>query len=134
MKALLLFAFAACLTICVPCVAQDTPSRNQLKRLLQRYPAADSNGDGRLTWKEADTYRKRMLSGQSGGKPKSGRGIQRQFKVDPGWDLDRFPEHAVSNKTPNEIKNLYQRVTSGQQPAVVSFKKPADGARRIVGV
>ena len=108
------------------------PSPEQLVKWLKRFPAADTNKDGRLTAEEANAYQKKIRDQQ---KPKSkqGRGAPREFKVDPGWDADRFPEHAISNKTPDQIKEIYARSLDNGKSPVVSFEKPSDGALRIVG-
>ncbi len=111
-----------------------TPSAKQLENWLKRFPAADANGDGKLTLAEAETYRKKLLGSRkpadAGGTQK---GAPREFPVDPGWETKRFPEHAVSYKSPEEIKAIYAKQLRGNQPAVVSFPKPKDGALRIVG-
>ncbi|MBM83887.1 MAG: hypothetical protein CMJ78_25305 [Planctomycetaceae bacterium] len=52
--------------------------------------------------------------------------------VNPGWLKDRFPEHAVSYKTPKEIAEIYKNTRQGQRNAVVSYTKPKDGSLRIV--
>ncbi|MFK8112999.1 MAG: hypothetical protein AB8B91_12395 [Rubripirellula sp.] len=112
------------------CLGQNRPSVQQLQKLLKQYPAADANDDGVLSGAEAIAYRNKMLGG---GRKKTG-GVKRDFKVDPGWDLKRFPEHAVGYKTPAEIKQIFAKVTAGKRPAVVSYEKPSDGAVRVVGV
>ena len=61
------------------------------------------------------------------------KGAPREFNVDPGWDLARFPEHAVCYMNAQQIKSIYEQSVSGRQPAVISFEKPDDGALRIVG-
>ena len=114
------------------CNAQDNPSAKQLERWLKRFPAADSNQDGKLSIDEAKAFRDKMLGGGSSTAERS-QGAPRQFAVDPGWDLDRFPEHAVCYRAPDEIKAIYEKSLSGKQPAVVSYQKPDDGVLRIVG-
>jgi len=109
------------------------PSAKQLANWLKRFPKADSNGDGRLTPKEADAFRKQM---QGTRKPSSTgraqRGAPREFKVDPGWQKDRFPNHAIAYRTPEEIRELYAKQV-GDTKAVKAYAKPTDGALRIVG-
>lgn len=127
------------LPLCSATHGQQALTAKQLKNLLKRFPAADTDGDGELTVKEATTYRNKVVaqrkeetrkrSGKSGGK-----GIVRDFNVHPGWEMGKFPEDALCYKSPNEIKVAYQRVTSGKQPAVVSYTKPTDGGLRVVGV
>ena len=50
---------------------------------------------------------------------------QRFFSVNPGWDKEKFPEHAACYKTPEELKKMH--------PSIASYEKPEDGALRIVG-
>lgn len=109
--------------------AQQQLSPERLQQLLKRFPKADLNGDGTLTVEEAETYRG-MMQGEA--KPKGG-GAPREFKVDSGWEAERFPEHAVSYKSPEEIQAIYAKQLKGKEPVVVSFDPPADGALRIVG-
>lgn len=115
--------------------AATVPTPRQLEAWLKRFPKADLNGDGRLTLDEAETYRKRMVSGERSNREvaeKSG-GAPREFSVDPGWDESRFPDHAVSKLSPEAIRDLYARQLGGKGNAVVSFPKPDNGAMRIVG-
>ena len=111
------------------CHGQDA---QQLQKWLKRFPAADTNGDGKLSIAEATAFRK-QLTGQLGSRGRGG-GVQRTFKVNSGWDRSEFPKDAVCYKSPAEIKALYADVKGGKQPAVVSFSKPTDGAIRVVGV
>lgn len=106
-------------------------SQQQLDRWLQRIPEADTNKDGRLTVDEAQAYRQKVQSRSS--REDKPRGAPREFKVDPGWDADRFPEHAVCYKTPKEIAAIYQGVLKGKGEPVTSYSKPTDGSFRIVG-
>jgi len=125
---LLISAFLFLLSPIQPASAQF--SERQLENWLKRFPQADANGDGKLSIEEAEALRaQRQGNGNNGG----GGGAPREFPVDPGWDADRFPDHAVSYKSPEEIKAIYAKQTKGNQPAVVSFEKPENGALRIVG-
>jgi hypothetical protein len=110
------------------------PSPRQLENLLKRFPAADADGDGILTVAEAEAYRRKLQGSGGAASTESVRGgAPREFTVDPGWEAKRFPEHAVSYKSPEEIKAIYAKQVKGNQPAVVSFPKPIDGALRVVG-
>lgn len=109
------------------------PTEQQLQKWLKLFPKADVNGDGQLTAAEADTYRKRL---QSKRKPANSnrpqRGAPREFAIDKGWEAGSFPKHAVSHKSPAEIKAIYADQV-GSQKAIVSFEKPENGTLRIVG-
>ncbi|MEZ5387719.1 MAG: hypothetical protein R3F13_19600, partial [Prosthecobacter sp.] len=109
-----------------PAFCQD-PGAAQLEKWLKRFPAADANGDGKLTVEEALAYRAKMTGGTKSAPGKTaGGGAPMEFAVDPGWDAERFPEHAVGYKSPEEIKAIYAKQVPGGQPAVVSFPKPSD--------
>ena len=60
------------------------------------------------------------------------RGAPREFSINNGWEADAFPKHAVSYKSPEQIKAIYARQV-GEKNAVVSFDKPDNGTLRIVG-
>ncbi len=110
------------------------PSTKQLEDWFKRFPAADTNGDGRLTAEEADTFRKLLTEKKSQGAGSKQGAAPRNFKVDPGWDADRFPEHAASYQSAEQIRALYEKSLKGKKaPLVVSFEKPTDGGLRIVG-
>jgi len=105
----------------------------KLARWLEKYPDADANGDGRLTIEEARAYRQK-LRGQTGpGRPATQRGAPSEFTVDPGWDSDRFPDHAVCYRSPQEIKAIYAKTLGDNQRPITSYPKPTNGALRIVG-
>ncbi|MCB1123148.1 MAG: hypothetical protein KJT03_16460 [Verrucomicrobiae bacterium] len=104
-----------------------------MERWQKRFPEADANGDGVLTAEEAIAYR----NGVSGGSADSGKDDSAQPRVpeltfDPGWDRGRFPDHAVSLKSPEEIKAIYARVADTDKP-VVSYPKQKNGVVRIIG-
>lgn len=129
---LLKLTLAATLLTTLP-LSAATPSAKQLANWLKRFPKADKNGDGKLTMQEADAFRKQMQGNrQPAAKNRGQRGAPREFKVDPGWQADRFPEHAVAYQTPKEIRALYAKQV-GEAKAVTSFEPPTDGALRIVG-
>jgi len=109
--------------------AQD----QQLARLLKRYPDADANGDGRLTIEEARAYRNKLQGRTDGNRSAARRGAPRTFEVNPGWNADRFPDHAVCYRTPDEIKAIYAKILKANQKPVTSYPKPTTGALRIVG-
>ncbi|MEM7013372.1 MAG: hypothetical protein AAF585_18025 [Verrucomicrobiota bacterium] len=99
-------------------------SEQQLANWLKRFPDADANKDGKLSIEEATAYRKKMRKKKSGDEPRRG-GTPRTFTADPGWDAERFPDHAVCYKTPDEIAEIFGEVKS--------FEKQESGALRIVG-
>ena len=105
----------------------------RLARFLKQYPDADANGDGRLTVEEARAYRQKLGEQAAPGRPPTQRGAPRQFTVDPGWESDRFPEHAVCYRSPQEIKAIYAKTLEGNEKVVVSYEKPTNGALRVVG-
>ena len=110
--------------------AQRQLSNKQRANLLKRFPAADRDKDGKLSNAEIQAFTKRMRGG--------GGGIQRNFKVDPGWKLERFPDHAACYKSPAELKELFSKSLKAKPPqartkVVTSYEKPTDGSLRIVG-
>ncbi len=107
------------------------PSEQQLARWLKKFPAADTNKDGRLTPQEAKAFARKHREQQGGQGAGIQKGTPRDFRIDPGWDAERFPDHAVCYRTPEEIKAVYARIDR-RQP-VMSYPKPTDGALRIVG-
>ncbi|MGI9470395.1 MAG: hypothetical protein ACR2NZ_02605 [Rubripirellula sp.] len=129
----LLIAVAICgLLLSDECFGQRVPTAKQLQKFLERNPAADTDGDGTLSIREAIAYRNQT---NSAGKNDRGnkQGVQRKFTVNPGWNFERFPEDAVCYKSPEEIKATFEMV-NGKKPAVVSYSKPSDGAVRVVGI
>ena len=111
-------------------------SESRLAQLLKRFPAADANGDGKLTQEEFDAARQKFQQSRQGkGRPAAA--AQRMPVFNPGWEKENFPPHAVSLKTPEEIMAIYKRGPAGQTPLresdALSFPKPADGIMRIVG-
>jgi len=131
MNRLALIFFVVSVTGPASAFSQDTPSARQRADWLRSFPAADTNKDGTLTVDEANAFRKKVQAARrSMGKS---RGAPRSFPVDPGWDKSDFPKHAVSLKSPEEIKAVYQGLIDKNKPAVVSYEKPTNGALRIVG-
>lgn len=116
------------LVINSPAAGQYTDK--QLQQWLKRFPKADANGDGRLTAEEADAFRRRSKRDAA---PRRSRGVVRDFQVDPGWDAEKFPAHAVCYRTPKEIAEVLAGVGAGGRDQVVSYPKPSDGSLRIVG-
>ncbi len=109
--------------------AFDGPSEQQLAKWLKRFPAADTNGDGKLTAQEAAAFYQK----QRGNNGKRNRGAPSTFRVDPGWKADKFPDHAVCYLAPEEIKLAYARTLPPNKKAVASYPRPSDGSLRIVG-
>ena len=120
MKTVFRQIIAMLLLTCSAVMGQTEPSSEQLAQWLKRFPDADANRDGILSLDEAIDFRNKMR-----GQGKSQRGTPKTFSVDPGWDADRFPDHAVCYQTPEEMKAIYGKVTS--------FPKPTDGGIRVVG-
>jgi hypothetical protein len=104
-------------------------SESRLAQLLKRFPAADANGDGKLTQEEFKAARKQFQTSRQGN--------VRPVVFDLGWEKEKFPSHAVSLKTPEEIMAIYKRSPAGRTPLdandALSFPKPANGIMRIVG-
>jgi hypothetical protein len=124
---LLLLSFVAC-----DGLAQRVPTERQLAQWLKRFPAADANGDGRLTIDEAQAYRK-SLQGSRTRSDRRRSGAPSQFSVDSGWQAERFPDHAVCYQSPKEVAAIYARVQNGKGTPITSYPQPADGSLRIVG-
>lgn len=114
---------AVTLSLVVVGLALAAPqSDDQLARWLKRFPDADANKDGKLTAEEAQAYRRKLRGANDGRR----RGAPRTFKVDPGWNAERFPDHAVCYLSAEEIKKLNGGVAR-------TFPKPNNGVKRIVG-
>ncbi len=81
-------------------------SESRLAQLLKRFPAADANGDGKLTQEEFNAARQKFRQSRQGnGRPAAA--AQTKLVFDPGWEKEKFPPHAVSLKTPEEIMAIY---------------------------
>ncbi len=113
------------------CAAELSP--RQLENWLKQFPEADSNGDGKLTAGEARSFAANRLSKPGRAGQSSSGGAPGEFAIDSGWELKRFPDHAVCYKSPEEIRAIYAGQVKRGESAVVSFDKPAGGALRIVG-
>ena len=57
------------------------PTEKQLANWLKRFPAVDTNKDGKLSVAEARSFQAKTRQQQNRGQ----RGTPRQFAVDPGW-------------------------------------------------
>lgn len=114
----------------------QSPSEARLAQILKRFPQADINKDGKLTAKEFEAARKQFRQSAQG-KARPAAAPKTTPAVDPGWEKDKFPPHAVSLKTPEEIMAIYKRGAAGRTYAEAAdamyFPKPADGIMRIVG-
>ncbi len=60
-------------------------------------------------------------------------GVPTSFFVNPGWQADRFPEHAVCYLPPEKIASICEQSLNGKGKPITSYEKPADGSLRIVG-
>lgn len=114
-------------------LAAEAPSQRQLDQWLKRFPAADTNEDGKLTLDEALAYRDKLRGGSGKAGRNRQRGAPRNFEVDPGWDEERFPEHAMCYQSPEQIAEVYRKSLNGKGKAITSYEKPESGALRIVG-
>jgi len=130
MKRYCLFLIAGILAA-VQVASAQSPSTERLASWLKRFPDADTNKDGVLSVEEANIYRKKLReSATSAGRNP---GAPREFAVDPGWEAESFPEHAISYLEPEAISAAYaKRIREGER-VVTSFDKPESGALRIVG-
>jgi hypothetical protein len=106
---------------------RSTPSDSQLKRLLLRFPAADLNQDGKLTWSEVNRFQR-----TNGARNPRQVGVKTEFDIHQGWLNKEFPATAVSNQTPVAIETIWNEITKGQNIPV--FTKPKDGGLRIAGI
>jgi len=111
-------------------------SESRLAKMLKRFPKADANGDGKLTQEEFKAARQQFEQSKQGN-ARPAAAAQTRAGFDPGWEKEKFPPHAVSLKTPEEIMAIYKRGPAGQTPLresdALSFPKPAAGIMRIVG-
>ena len=83
---------------------------NSLQQLLKRFPKADKNQDGRLTWAELNQYRKTARQTNP-----RGVGVPTTFEVHPGWKQSTFPETSMSVRAPSVIREVWAKVSKGQQ-------------------
>lgn len=121
-------------SLLIPVAQAQSPSTQQLASWLKRFPEADANKDGTLSIDEASAYRKALKAKKAGSGTKSSRGgAPREFEVDPGWEEAVFPEHAVSNRSPEEIAAIYEKVKGGKGSVVTSYEEQENGVLRIVG-
>ena len=91
--------------------------------------------DSKLTAEEFKAARQQFQRSRQGN-ARPAAGAQTKLVFDPGWEKEKFPPHAVSLKTPEEIMAIYKRGAAGRTSAAsdaLSFSKPADGIMRIVG-
>ena len=121
-----------CLLACVQFAIGD-PSPHQDDRWLRQYPDADANGDGLLTVDEAKAYRQKLQGKENRRRKGVQQGAPWKFAVDPGWEVDRFPDNALCYWSPEEIKAVYAKILGGEANPVESYEKPSDGGLRIVG-
>ncbi|TWU46649.1 hypothetical protein [Rubripirellula reticaptiva] len=59
-------------------------------------------------------------------------GVAKTFEVHPGWNADRFPDHAMCYQTPDQIAATLLGSGKTDMPPVTSLTKPTDGSLRIV--
>jgi acetyl esterase/lipase len=94
-----------------PAFAQrsNEPSEQQLKQLLQRFPDADANRDGKLTLEEAQAYRAKMRE-KEGKQP---------GRTPPGPPI--APTHADVPYGPHErqVLDFYQAKSDKPTPAII---------------
>lgn len=127
-----LSAIALLATVCIhSTAAQQSFPEKKLARWLERFPDADTNKDGKLSTAEALAYREKRQKNNHRSN-NGGRGAPRNFPVDPAWENGAFPDHAASNLSPEQIRDLYAEQV-GDNKAVVSFPTQESGALRIIG-
>jgi len=93
-----IFHLCICILFMLPVVFSQ--SESQLRKLLRQFPAADTNGDGKLTAEEARAF----MASRS--RRRAGQGPPMKFHDGPGWSKVRFPDIAVCYMTPAEIQAL----------------------------
>ena len=112
---ILLFVILALMAVAPFSNAQQRQlSEEQLSKLLKRFPDADANGDGKLTQAEFIAARQQFRQSRKG-KNRPAAVTQKRLEIDPGWEKDEFPKHAVSLKTPEEIMAIYKKGPAGQR-------------------
>ncbi len=94
----------------------------QLAKFLKQFPESDADGDGKLTKEEAAAYQKALKNSQGkiAGKARG------TFVPDPGWQEEKFPEHAICYLTPEQLKDQYGS-------SFPDLPKSDDGVLRVVG-
>ena len=78
------------------------PTEKQLANWLKRFPAADTDKDGKLSLKEAKAFQNQIQD-----KQRRQRGAPHNFTADPAWaKAPEFPKHALMYKSAAELKEL----------------------------
>ncbi len=95
---------------------QEALSAKQLDALLDRFPAADTNGDGELSLEEAMAYRNKMGAGGAKGKKQSQRRYSARLHSKSRLGPRAVSEYAVCYKTPAEIKAIFEQSTPVNNP------------------
>lgn len=138
MKSKLTLVALSLLIACSQAIAlgqsEQRPTKDQLANWLKRFPKADADGDGQLTVDEAKAYRNKLQKSQRNSAPAAPQSkAPPTFKVDPGWEAEQFPDHAICYLSPKEIAAKFAKVQGSDRNVVATFEKPDDGSLRIVG-
>jgi acetyl esterase len=109
------FALAGLSTLCIAAAlsAQDV-SEETLKKLLERYPAADANKDGKLTIEEARAYRA-QITGKATPDAAAGKAAQAK-KAKKAASADLPPDHADLSYGPHAANKLDLWLAKSPQP------------------
>ena len=105
----------------VPAEVSPGVVSKQLDQFLKKYPEADADGDGTLSQEEAVSYRKALQATRGQVAAKKG-----SFVPNPGWKEEKFPDHAVSYLSPEELIEQY----GSDFP---DLPKSEEGILRVVG-
>ncbi len=114
-RARLTIAFLSCLAVSGGAAAQDSRDET-LKKLLERYPEADANKDGKLSIEEARAYRAK-LTGQPAAESEAQKAAKAAKKAKRAASADLPPDRADVSYGPHPNNKLDLWLAKSDRPA-----------------